>query len=379
VYDSVHQSTVEKDHIIVTRSPSTVQPSQIIHSVTMATLSLPSTMRAWQYTSTRPNLSANLHLNPVPLPTPKPTQNLVRVIAVALNPVDYKPAEIPIVGRLLVPAAATPGVDFAGLLITPASGSKLKKGQLVFGAAGANPVAGGALAEYALVESNSIVAVPEGVDPVDAATVGVAGLTAYQSIVPNVKEGDKIFINGGSGGTGVFGIQIAKAAGCHVTTTCSTVNVELCKSLGAEEVVDYKKGSVVEALKASGVKFDHVVDNIGSDPSLYWHCHEFTTEKAVYVMVGGSPSCSFVAESLKRKLIPSILGGGKRKYTGFFPERSVENVSQIAAWMKEGTVKTVIDSKFGFEEAPRAFEKLRTCRAKGKIVVDVASETYKTW
>jgi alkaline phosphatase D len=83
--------------------------------------------------------------------------------------------------------------------------------------------------------------------------------------VPHVKSGDKVFINGGSGGTGCFGIQIANAVGCHVTTSCSTANVEFCKSLGAEEVVDYRKGSVIEALKASGVKFGHVVDNIGTD------------------------------------------------------------------------------------------------------------------
>jgi NADPH:quinone reductase-like Zn-dependent oxidoreductase len=75
--------------------------------------------------------------------------------------------------------------------------------------------------------------------------------------VPHVKQGDRIFINGGSGGCGVFGIQFAKAAGCYVVTSCSTPNTELCRSLGADEVVDYKKTSVLEALDASQVKFDH--------------------------------------------------------------------------------------------------------------------------
>lgn len=255
----------------------------------------------------------------------------------------------------------------------------MEKGQLVFGAAGTNPVAGGALAEYTLVQNNSMAALPEDVDPVDAATVGVAGLTAYQSIVPNVKKGDRVFINGGSGGTGVFGIQIAKAVGCHVTTSCSTPNVDFCKALGAEEVVDYRKGSVAEALKESGVKFDHVVDNVGTDPELYWKCHEFTKEDALYVMVGSAASWSWVSDTIKRNLIPSVMGGGKRKFTGFTPERSIGDVGQIAEWMKDGKVRAVIDTKFGFEEAPKAFEKSRTGRAKGKIVVDVASETYKSW
>ena len=278
-----------------------------------------------------------------------------------------------------MPKFATPGIDFAGILVKPAPGSSFKAGQLVFGVSGTKPFAGGALSEYNVVENDCFAAIPDGVDAVEAATVGVAGFTAYQSIVPNVKKGDRIFINGGSGGTGVFGIQIAKAVGCHVTTSCSTANVELCKSLGAEEVVDYKKGSVIEALKSSGVKFDHIVDNIGSDPQLYWRCHEFSKVDALYVMVGHSPSWSGFGESLKRKVIPGALGGGKRRFSGFWPKPNVEDLELIGKWMAEGKVRAVIDQKFPFEMAPKAFEKLKTGRARGKIVVDVASETYKSW
>jgi NADPH:quinone reductase-like Zn-dependent oxidoreductase len=336
-------------------------------------------MRAWQYNSVHSGLEKNLKLNNIPPPVPSPSQNLIRTVAVALNPVDYKAAEIPLIGRLLVPSAATPGIDFAGVLLKPASGSDLKVGQLVFGVAGTTPFAAGVLKEYILVEKGRLVKVPEGVDPVDAATMGVAGLTAYQSIVPHVKKGDQIFINGGSGGTGVFGIQVAKAVGCRVTTSCSTANVELCKSFGAEEVVDYRKGSVIEALKKSKVKFDHIVDNVGTDPDLYWHCHEFTKPEALYVMVGGAPTWSGLRNGLKRKLIPSMLGGGKRKFTGFFPSPKIEDLEKLGMWMEEGKVKAVIDTKFKFEEAPKAFEKLKTGRARGKVVVDVASETYKSW
>jgi NADPH:quinone reductase-like Zn-dependent oxidoreductase len=190
----------------------------------------PSTIKAWQYMTTKGGLEKNLKLNPsVPLPTPSSTQNLVQIIATALNPVDYKPAENALISRLAIPKPATPGIDFAGLIVTPAAGSPLKRGQLVFGVAGTSPLAAGALSQFAITPKEATVAVPEGIDPIDAATVGVAGLTAYQSIVPRVKKGDKILINGGSGGTGVFGVQIAKAVGCHVTTTCSTANVELCK------------------------------------------------------------------------------------------------------------------------------------------------------
>lgn len=346
----------------------------------MATFNLPSTIRTWQYTSTRGGLEKNLKLNPcAPLPVPSPTQSLVRIIAVALNPVDYKPAEIPIAGRLLVPKYATPGIDFAGLLIKPSPSSSLKAGQLVFGVSGTKPFAAGALSEYNVVENDCFTKIPGGLDPAEAATVGVAGLTAYQSIVPNVKKGDRVFINGGSGGVGVFGIQIAKAVGCRVTTSCSTANVELCRSLGAEEVVDYKKGSVVDALKASEVKFDHIVDNVGTDPELYWRSHEFLKESAVYVMVGHSPSLGAIGEGFKRKFLPASMGGLKRKFTGFWPKPNAGDLELIGNWMEEGKVRAVIDQKFEFEDAPKAFEKLKTGRSRGKIVVDVASDMYKSW
>jgi NADPH:quinone reductase-like Zn-dependent oxidoreductase len=215
--------------------------------------------------------------------------------------------------------------------------------------------------------------VPEGVDPIDASTIGIAGLTAYQTIVPKVKQGDKIFINGGSGGTGAFGIQIAKAVGCHVTTTCSTQNVELCKSLGADEVVDYKKNNVIDALISGGHKFDRVVDNVGSDFDLYWRCDEFTNPNAAYVLIAGAPTLANFAQSIKMKNLPAFLGGGKRKQEGFLAKPNVKDLDHIVTWMKEGKVKAVIDERFPFEEAPKAFERLKTGRARGNIVIDVAS------
>jgi len=336
----------------------------------------PPTIKAWQFTRGTGGLEANLRLNTIAPPQPKSTQHLVQVLACALNPVDYKPGEHPVLGPLLVRKPATPGIDFAGYIAVPASGSPLKRGQLVFGVA-SSPFGGGALSEFAVFEKETTVPVPEDVTPVDACTIGVAGLTAYQSIVPRVKKGDKVFINGGSGGTGIFGIQIAKAVGCHVTTTCSSANVELCRRLGADEVVDYTKGSVVEQLKKSGVKFDHVVDNVASSTDLFFQCHEFTKPEAVFVVVGGTPGFGMIADSLKRKYWPGFLGGGKRKVEGFFPKANYKDLEKLATWMSEGKVKPVIDSRFAFEQAPDAFRKLKTGRAKGKVVVDVALETHR--
>jgi len=350
----------------------------------MATIFPPTAARTWHYISTKGGLEKNLTLitsNPVPKPTQ--SQHLIQVIATALNPVDYKVAEIPIAGRFLVSRSkpATPCVDIAGRIVTPATDSPFKRGDFVFGASGTSPFAGGGLSEFTIAGKDNVVKVPEGVSLVDAAAVPIAGLTAYQTIVPRVKKGDHIFINGGSGGTGIFGIQIAKAVGCHVTTSCSTPNVELCKSLGADEVVDYRKGSVAEVLKASGVLFDHIVDNVGSeDLELYWKCHEFTKPGAVYVLIAGSLTLSSVVEKAKVKFLPGFLGGGKRKLEGFFASPNAADLAQIGVWMTEGKISSVIDSKFSFEEAPKAFEKLKTGRSRGKIIVDVAMETYeKSW
>jgi len=111
---------------------------------------------------------------------------------------------------------------------------------------------------------------------------------------------------------------------------------------------------------------------------LYWHCHEFTTESAKYVMVGGGPGVGSATERFKAKRLPSFLGGGKRAYSGFWPETKVDDLKTLGLWMREGKVKAVIDDKFPFEEAPKAFAKLKSGRSRGKIVVDVALETYKT-
>lgn len=329
-------------------------------------------MRAWQFNSNAGGLEKNLRINEdAPLPVPKADQHLVRVLAASLNPVDYKIAEIPFIGRFATPKNATPGIDVAGEIVKPASGSPLKAGQLVFGMAGASLAAGGAMAQYVPVQAKATAVVPQGGKTTDLATVGVAGMTAYQSIIPYVKDGSRVFINGGSGGTGVYGIQIAKAVGCHVTTTCSTVNVELCKSLGADAVLDYKKAPVLEQLKKQK-PFDHIVDNVGADYDLYWKSHEYSQPKAKYVFVGATPGLSFGLFMMKVTLLPGFLGGGKRSFAAMFAEPKIDQMDKIAYWMGEGRVKAIIDQKFKFEQGREAMARMKSGRAKGKIVLEVA-------
>lgn len=335
-------------------------------------------MRAWQYTTATGGVENNLKLNEhTPLPSTTPEQHLVQVIALALNPIDYKPAETPLVGRFMIPKPATPGIDFTGRIIKAAENSELKPGQLVFGASGTMPpFAGGALREFAIAGEGNIVPLPEGLSPFDGACIPVAGLTALQSVGNRVKKGDRVFINGGSGGVGGFGIQIAKEMGCHVTTTCSTPNVELCKSLGADEVIDYKRFNILSTLMRSE-KFDHVVDNVGTDKELYWRAHEYLKEGKVYILVAQDINLDVAQDQLKRRFWPTRWGGLQRTVESFFPMPNADDLNKLAKWMADGILKPTIDNVYSFEEAPKAFERLRTKRATGKVIIDIASETYK--
>lgn len=346
---------------------------------------LPRTMKAWQFTSNSPTIEKNLELNTsAPLParsTSLPAdQILVQVLVATLNPVDYKLPEVPLLGRLFTGSPATPSIDFAGRVVTTGPNSKkvsstdLKPGQLVFGRIGL-PTKFGTLAEYTVAPRAACVPIPSGVGVIDAACAGTASLTAYQSIIPKIKggAGERVFINGGSGGCGTFGIQIAKASGCHVTASCSGPNVELCESLGADTVIDYRSKDVVAELKKMP-PFDLVVDNVGLPANLYWAAPSYLKPGAPYVQPGAPGlTLGFVWESIGKQVWP-WLRGGQRPCEFVSLVNRVDDYAQIGRWMQEGKVRAVVDEVFDMEDKGpiRAFEKLRTGRARGKIVVKIA-------
>lgn len=277
----------------------------------MSKSTIPSTMRAHIFTSTAPTLEANLRLvRDAPLPQNAHSlgadQALVRVMATSLNPADYKLASLPLIGRFLVPRPSTPGLDFAGRIAATSPTSALREGALVFGRL-SNPQKYGTLAEYIVAGRQEVVPLPSNVSVEDAACIGTAGLVAYQSIASYVGRGSNVFIHGGSGGTGSFGIQVAKVLGCHVTTTCSTANVERCKELGADEVIDYRTTDVVRALKTGSRVMQHVVDNVGTEPRLWDEMTRWTDSNAAYVQVGADVSLSAVTDIMKSKRRPGDL------------------------------------------------------------------------
>ena len=340
-------------------------------------------MRASQFSDGSGGIDKHLKLNnSAPLPPNAKSlgkdEVLVKVLSASLNPIDFKLAEPFLFRRIAYGANATPATDFAGHVVStgPNSGKistqDLKPGQLVFGRLN-GPTTYGALAEYTVAPRVGCVPVPDGVKPDDAASIGTAALTAYQSIAPYVKAGDRVFINGGSGGVGVYTVQFAKALGCYAVTTCSTANVDLCKSLGADEVIDYRTQDVLKTLQKSQ-QFDHVIDNVSSPAEIYWQAHTFTKPSALYIQVGAGLSLPAFYDLLTRFTWPGFLGGSKRSFKFLGLESKAEELTRIANWMAEGKVKAAIDETFDMDDkgAARAYQKLKTGRAKGKIVVRVA-------
>ncbi|ROW17849.1 hypothetical protein VPNG_00807 [Cytospora leucostoma] len=346
----------------------------------------PQTTRAWLYNNASAGLDKSLQLHTDAAPPSKSLLGrnsvLVRVRYTALNPADYKIAELGLISRAVISTPASPGLDYSGTVVSVGSNvTDYRAGQPVFGRIDFNKY--GTLAEYIIVkDGDGIAPAPEGFeDKLDQlAGIGTCGLTALQSIqsyVPTAEgnQVEKVFINGGSGGTGTFGIQIAKALGLHVTTSCSGANAELCRSLGADEVIDYKTENISEVLKSKGKVYSLVVDNVGYTPAgqqdLYTAANDFLTEDGHFIQVGGGASVSYVKALVTRSLVPSFLGGGKRNLKVIVTKQSHEDLARIGGWVKEGKVKVVIDEEFAFEEAPKAYEKLKTGRARGKVVVKV--------
>ncbi|KAI9734244.1 MAG: hypothetical protein M1834_002348 [Cirrosporium novae-zelandiae] len=340
-----------------------------------------STMKAWQYTAIsggqlEKSINLTTSVTPPALSSLCRGQVLIKVITAAINPVDYKIPELAFLRKLMITLPAIPGLDFCGRVVGthPSSNDTLKEGQLVFGAL--NKAAKfGSLGQFIVISSDECAPLPEGIEPDHAAAAGIAALTAYQSYPRNiVKPGSKVFINGGSGGTGTFGIQFAKALGAEVTVTCSTGNIELCRSLGADEVLDYKKIDILSELKNKGQVFDLAVDNAASPASLYERSGAFLKKGGKFMQVGVHLSFSGMGSAFSRPLRPAFLGGGNRAFHFVRVSSNRKDLREIGKLMAEGRVKAVIDEVFEFEDVPRAYEKLRAGHAKGKIVVHVTEK-----
>ncbi|KAJ9421144.1 chaperonin 10-like protein [Fusarium oxysporum] len=299
-------------------------------------------MQAWQVAHPGP-MEKVFHLTTIPKPTTlKSGQILVKVSRAALNPADYKVCELGVASRLITSFPKIPGMDLSGHVVSVAEDvTDAKVGDFVL--ARASPTkAWGSLAEYTVCDKEGYTVIPESLDLDQAAGVGTAGLTAYQTIAPYVKSGDKVFLNGGSGGVGLWGIQIAKALGCSVTVS------------RGDDIIDYKTSDVIAELKKRGQVFSHCVDNVGdAPPNLYASSNDFLLPGSSFVFVGGHVSAK------------------SAKFVTYATANKKKDLDQLRDWLVEGKVKTVIDSTFGFKEADKAFEHLKKGSSGGKVMIHV--------
>jgi NADPH:quinone reductase-like Zn-dependent oxidoreductase len=305
-----------------------------------------------------------LELRDVDKPTIGDEQVLVRVHASSVNPVEWYGVSGPYFARigngLRRPKDQTVGADLAGVVEAVGRNvTRFEPGDEVFGVSGAS------WAEYTIAREDRLAKKPPNLSFEEAAAVPVAGVTALQALRDKgeVQTGEKVLINGASGGVGTFAIQLAKVLGADVTAVCSTGNVDQARSLGADRVVDYTK----EDFTKLGVRHDVVLDIAGSRSFL--EIRRVMTPEARFVLVGGRMTY--------RGLGPLPHVGGtilKSKFrsqsvTFFVAKITTENLTYLADLLEAGTLNSVIDRTYELSEAPDALAYLGEGHAKAKIVI----------
>jgi NADPH:quinone reductase-like Zn-dependent oxidoreductase len=300
-------------------------------------------------------------------PVPRDDQVLIKVHAAAVNPYDWhmmtgKPYFMRLgmgVGR---PDNVRTGVDFAGTVAAVGRNvTRFKPGDAVFGGVG------GAFAEYVTARAEgSIVHKPPELSFEDAAAMPIAAITALQALRDEgrLQAGQKVLINGASGGVGTYAVQIAKAMGAQVTGVCSTKNVNLVRSLGADAVIDYTRA---DATRGPG-RYHLIIDNVGNHSFHAWR--KVLEPKGVAVVIGG-PKGPWIDPFL-----PIVKGMALKPFVDeefrFFMARMTQpDLDYLATLAREGKLRSVISERFPLREAPAALALVGTRHARGKVIVQM--------
>ena len=308
-----------------------------------------------------------LQIANVEKPVPGDDQVLVRVRAAAINPLEWHFMRgTPYIARmsmgLRVPETTRLGVDYSGVVEAVGRNvTEFKPGDEVFGGRA------GALAEYVAARADrAIVHKPANITFEQAAGVSVAGITALQALRDKggIQPGERVLINGASGGVGTFAVQIAKSFGAHVTGVSSGRNVDLVRSLGADSAIDYTKENFTEG---SG-KYDLIVDNVANHPLS--KVRRVLEPDGTYIMVGG-PSGRWI-DPLPRALGASVMSRFVSQDMRFFiSELKKDDLKLLAELMASGKVRPVVDKVYPLDEIQAAMTYLETGRARGKVVITI--------
>src|SRR6266403_3245095 len=314
---------------------------------------------------------ANLKLEDIEKPVPADDQILVKVHAVSVNPYDWHFVEgTPYVMRgmgvgLRKPKEIRLGVDFAGTVEAVGKNvSQFKPGDDVFGGRE------GAFAQYLCRRATGSVALkPAGLTFEQAAAINIAGITALQAVRDKgkVQAGQKVLINGASGGVGTFAVQIAKSFGADVTGVCSTRNLDMVRSLGADRVIDYTKDDFAKGDQ----RYDVILDNVPNH-SLS-ECRRVLNPQGKYVMIGGGgpndnrwigPFGRVIQTLVVRPFVSQKMGM-------MMAELKKSDLTVLGDMMESGKVKPVIDRTYKLSELPEAIRYLEEGHARGKVVITV--------
>src|ERR1051326_5137397 len=313
----------------------------------------------------------NLKLADIEKPIPNDDQILVKVHAVSVNPYDWHFVEgTPYVMRAMGVGLRKPkdtrlGVDFAGTVEAVGKNvTQFKPGDEVFGGRA------GAFAQYVCPRAGRAVALkPASISFEDAASVNIAGITALQALRDKgkVQPGQKVLINGASGGVGTFAVQIAKSLGAEVTGVCSTRNVDLVKSLGADHVIDYTKEDFTKGTE----RYDVILDNVGNR-SLS-ECKAILTPNGKYVLVGGGgASDQGFLGGLGKALWTVVFSNFVNQQMGMMMADANHNdLTVLADMMQSGKLKPVIDRTYKLEQVPDAIRYVEQGHARGKVAITV--------
>ena len=313
----------------------------------------------------------------IPRPALKADELLVQVHAAGVNPIDNMIPTGLFKAVLKFELPATLGSDLAGVVTEVGSRvTRFKPGDAIF--ANIFDLGTGAIAEFAVVPESAAALKPANLDFVQAASIPMVGLTSWQALKvrANLRAGQKVFIPAGSGGVGTFAIQLAKQLGAKVGTTTSTGNVELVRSLGADEVVDYKQQEFEKVLRG----YDAVLGTVRGD----------AMEKAVNILKPRGTMVSLVgpldaAFARARRLnfvLTFVFGMMSRKikrlakkrevsYSFLFARPDGDQLAEIGELLQAERIRPVIDKVFPFAQAREALEYLAQGRAKGKVVVQM--------
>ena len=307
-----------------------------------------------------------LQLKELEKPVPGEDEVLVQVKAASVNAYDWHflSADIFLIrlmgGGLLKPKNKRLGADMAGRVeAVGKTTSQFHPGDEVFGDIGA--FGNGAFAEYVSVPERALTLKPVNLSFEQAAAVPMAALTALQGLrdVGQIQPGQKVLINGASGGVGTFALQIAKSFGAEVTAVCSTRNMDQARSLGAEHVIDYTK----EDFTRSGQKYDLILAANGYHPlSAYKRA---LTPRGIYVMAGGSPGQIFQA---------MLMGGvmsekGGRKMSGVTAKLNQKDMTLLKELLEAGKIVPVIDKRYPLNMAAEALRYLGAGHSRGKVII----------